>query len=134
MNGRIILEVNGKEVILWFNNYSKVEIGKSLLLSVNGFDPRPEEEKLIKAIDEMAKDNYLKLIKVLINAGVIGYAYGTDSTPALKSKDIAEFIATAESAEIYNIWRCFLQAYGFDLLFDEEAEGKLTEDEKKKQT
>jgi len=132
MNGRIIVTIAGKEVKLWFNNYSKIEIANALLPKDKGMNPRPEEVQLIEAINKMSHENYMLLLRVVVNAGIKGQAYGTETEVQIKSNVVAGFIASATNEEIYSIWFTFLQAYGFDLLLDNDESETVSAEEKKK--
>ena len=133
MHGKTIIQIEDQAVSLWFNNYSKVEIGRELLPKrEKGYPSRPEEALIVEAIDKWAQENYLNLLKVIINAGIKGMAYATNQPLQVTPDKVALYLAEAESSEVYDIWLTFLQAYGFDLLLDDEKEfPKLSEDEKK---
>jgi hypothetical protein len=134
MNGKIIIQIEGKDIRLWFNNYTKIEIANKLLPMVSGMPPRPEEELLIEAINKIAKENYMLLLKIIVNAGVKGQAYATDKPLQIAPEKVSVYIAEAANDDIYTIWVTFLQAFGFDLLLNDKEADKSEDHEKKKKT
>lgn len=132
MNGKIIIQIEGKDIRLWFNNYTKIEIANKLLPMVKGMPPRPEEELLIEAINKVAQENYMLLLKIIVNAGVKGQAYATDKPLQITPEKVSVYIAEASNDDIYTIWVTFLQAFGFDLLLNDKDADKSEDHEKKK--
>ena len=134
MHGRIEVVLEGQKVQLWFNNYSKVELGKQILEGEGKFTPKPDELLIVKKVNEMAQENYLLLLRAILYAGIIGYAYGTDTAPRYDRKKISEIIAEIDSTTVYAIWTTFLQAYGFDTFLDKGEEENDDEEGEKKKT
>ena len=125
MNGRIQLKIGDKTIQLWFNNFSKIELGKSLLTTVNGYPAKPNEIEFLKAIQKKATENHLVLLRDVVFAGVIGHAYGTDNLIQYTKPQIAEIIATAKEDDLYEVWTTFMDAMGMNL------DGIITEAKKK---
>lgn len=125
MNGRIQLKIGDETIQLWFNNFSKVELGKSLLTTVNGYPAKPNEIEFLQAIQKKATENHLVLLRDVVFAGVIGHAYGTDNLIQYTKPQIAEIIATANQDDLYEVWTTFMDAMGMNL------DGIITEAKKK---
>ena len=125
MNGRIQLKIGDKTIQLWFNNFSKIELGKSLLTTVNGYPAKPNEIEFLQAIQKKATENHLVLLRDVVFAGVIGHAYGTDNLIQYTKLQIAEIIATAKEDDLYEVWTTFMDAMGMNL------DGIITEAKKK---
>ncbi len=115
MNGRITVKLMELEVPLWFNNYSKVELAKALLPPRKGYSAKPEEVQLLNAVKERAAENHVVLMLDLVDAGHLGYVYGTNSKVRLHREVLAKKLAEASQEELYGVWLAFLEAYGFNL-------------------
>lgn len=115
MNGKTQIKLGGKQMSLWFNNFAKVELGKMLLPSKNGFPAKPEELQLLDAISKMSKENHLILLSKIIYAGLIGDIYAKDKDPGFERSDITMMVAEADQDELYNCWVVFLDAMGMNL-------------------
>lgn len=122
MHGKSVVQLGGKPVQLWFNNFSKVEMAKWITpkLPVDTKEETKEPKKgdevlLIEAIDSLARENHLLLLKNIIYCGIVGQAYGTDKAIPMTREQIAEQVATADFEQLYDVWYDFMDAMGFNL-------------------
>ena len=125
MHGKIEFTLKGEKLPLWFNNFSKIELGKSLLPSVDGYPSKPEEGKLIKIIQKRVAENHLFLLCDIVHAGLIGHAYATNTGIRYSRAEVGGLIAEADEGELYGVWQTFLEAMGMNL-------DKIVSDSKKK--
>lgn len=132
MHGRLRIKLNGLDVALWFNNFSRLEIAKNMLPPKDGFKAKPQEIELIEAIEKMANENHLLLMREIIWSGVIGHAYGTDTTNEFTRLKISELIAESDQGALTEIWLVFLESIGMNL-DKKEGEEEKKEDSKKKE-
>lgn len=116
MTGILDINLGGKIHRLRFNNFSRMEIAKRL---VKG-DGLPHPESFIKAVDEMASDNHLLLMKIIIYAGICGESYIKSDKPALTIEEIGEIVATEDAETLFKAWRAFLDAEGINLPVEEK--------------
>ena len=119
------MTLKGEPLSLWFNNFSKIELGKTILPAKGGYPGKPEEVALLKVIQERAATNHLLLLTDVVHAGLVGHAYGTDSAVKFTRKELAGLVAEANEDELYNVWQTFLEAMGLNL-------DKIVEKAKKK--
>lgn len=131
MNGRFSFEHEGKSIPVWFNNYSRLELAKQILPELKGFPAKPEELPILKAIDQLSKENHLNLIRIILWTGLYGQAYGTFKALEYSMEEVAEIIACASEKTLYDLWIAFLQSMGVSL---DEVRKAIADIEKKKGT
>lgn len=115
MHGKILITLKGVNIHLWFNNFSKEEIAKIILPKDGNFPAKPEEFPLLNAIERLATENYLYLMRDITWSGILGQAFATDTPTKFKKSDIAELIATSSDDELNKVWTCFLSAMGVNV-------------------
>lgn len=115
MHGKLSIKITGKDIPLWFNNYSKIELGKAIIKSKNGYPAKPEESVIIQAIDELANSNHILLMKEVIWSGILGHAYAVDETPLITRKELSADLAIMSNDQLYQIWVAFLESMGMNL-------------------
>ena len=133
MHGKKIVKIGDKDVLLWFNNYSKAELAKLILPEDNGFPAKPEEFPLLEAFNRMVKENYLDLMRDIVWTGILGACFVKNTIPEVTKTDVSEYLAVCSNLQIQDIFRDCLDAMGVnvDHLKDtyteptEEDEGEL---------
>lgn len=123
MNGIVEVEIFGKKRALVFNNYARVEIAKHV-----DTDPL----NILDAVQEMNERNHLLLLKVLVYAAHCGDCYRRQNVTDLSMEDIGEWLAEASEADLYDVFKAFLDAEGFNLPPDDLKKKKATRKPKKK--
>ncbi|AGO48503.1 hypothetical protein Phi18:2_gp54 [Cellulophaga phage phi18:2] len=135
MTGKIDIKIGEKMVHLWFNNYSKAELAKIILPKDKGNPAKPEEFPLLRALNRLAEENYLDLMRDIIWVGILGSSFANDEPNKIEKKEVSNHIATAPESVLYSCWLCFLDAMGVNI---DHLEDKITtssnddEDESKK--
>lgn len=117
MNGIHEIELNGKKERVRFNQYAKSELCKVLMPEGRVFLSQSE---LLGIIMARQKDNPTLLLKHIVYAGIVGDSLIENDTPRLTKKQVGEFIGSASDDDLFQIWRCFLDAQGFNLSREEE--------------
>src|SRR5690554_5529189 len=103
MTGIIEIEVLGQKRSLRFNNFAKVEISKAISLDAT---------KILDHIQEMAKENHLLLLKLIVWAGHCGDCYRRQDTTDLSKEDIGDWVATASDEVLHGVFSAFLESEG----------------------
>lgn len=122
MHKIVEVEIKGKKRALIFNNYARVEIARVL-----NMDPL----HILDSIEELSNRNYLLLLKTLVYAGHCGDCYRRQDTTDLTREDIGEWIGDAHDDILFEVYRAFLDAEGFNLPKDDKK--KVTKATKKPQ-
>lgn len=123
MNGIVEVEIFGKKRALVFNNYARVEIAKHV-----DVDPL----NILDAVQELNERNHLLLLKVLVYAAHCGDCYRRQNVTDLSMEDIGEWLAEASETDLYNVFKAFLDAEGFNLPPDDLKKKPATRKPKKK--
>ncbi len=136
MHGKKIVKIGDKDVLLWFNNYSKAELAKLILPEDNGFPAKPEEFPLLEAFNRMVKDNYLDLMRDIVWTGILGACFVKNTIPEVKKTDVSEYLAFCSNLQIQDIFRDCLDAMGVNVdhlkdIYTESAEEDEDEPKKK---
>src|SRR5690625_4966067 len=120
MNGKLRIELDGKEIKLWFNRFSEFEMK-------NFF----KGENLLKAIEDKVKENEMAFIADLIWIGVVGQREATLEDTQMSRKDIRMAIAEASLDDLARVSNVFFKAMGQDL---EQPKKKAEKKPTKKQS
>jgi len=133
MSTRLRINIGGKEIPVWFNNFSKVEIAKNLLKSNGNFPAKPQEIELILAIEKMSNESHLLLMREILWAGIIGHCNGNDEINEFSRKGISILIAEALNDDLISVWMAFLESIGMNLdkVGNDETEASNIGDKKK---
>lgn len=87
---------------LWFNNYAVAELQKTFGV---------EQDQVIAKVSEMISQNYLLLIRTLVEVGIKGHAMAKDEViPDISN--LSELIAEADMAELLQVWEVFFEHIG----------------------
>lgn len=121
MNGIHEIELNGKKERVRFNQYAKAELCKTFMPTGRVFLSQAE---LLEVIFQREKENSALLLKELVYAGIVGDSLVTGNASRLTIEEVGEYIGEASDNDLFNIWRCFLDAQGFNLS-KEEAEAEV---------
>ena len=133
MNGILEITLNGKKERLHFNNYAKDELRRFFIPEDKTYIT---EGELMKAIITKWKENEHALLKMLVYAGILGDSLaGKYFNSRLSAEYIGEYIGTAPAEDLIQVWKEFLDAQGFNLSQEgeaEEVEEESEEEQKKK--
>lgn len=113
MNGKIRIELGGKEVKLWFNRYTEFEMK-------NFF----KGEDLMKAIEKRVAENELSFMADLIWIGVVGHREATLEDTQISRKEIRGALAEVSLDDLGAISKCFFEAMGAGLEKPKKKAGK----------
>lgn len=116
MNGIHEIELNGKKERIRFNQYAKAELCKTFMPEGRVYLSQSE---LLQVIFQKEKENSALLLRDLVYAGIVGDSLITGSVPRLSMEQVGEYIGDASDDDLFNIWRCFLDAQGFNLSKEE---------------
>ena len=87
------IHLGDKVYQLWFNNYAVAELQKTFGV---------EQEDIIAKVSELISQNYLLLIRNLVDAGIKGHHMAKDEiVPDLSN--LSELIAEADMAELLQV-------------------------------
>lgn len=115
MESKVVIKFPEKDVLVWFNNYARIEIAKVIGEASGKAFEAISHADILATVGKMAADNHLALMRHIIWAGVLGVAYAKDELPAISRSELFEAIAVADQDEIYSAWRVFLAAMGMNL-------------------
>jgi len=130
MDGVFEVFLGGETRHLKFNNFAHVEIAKQLFGNQNKLAVSPMD--VLDKMEEIAQENTMLLMKILVYAGCVGKEYEEGFTAATKQQDVGKWIAEADQESLIGIWDCFLEAMGVGSLRDLEIEMATGEEAEKK--
>jgi len=111
MNGKVQIQLGGQTRWLWFNNYSREELGK-----VYGTDPLVAG----KLFAEQLQANAIRAFSFLVWAGLMGHEYGNMQDPTYTKQEVAGWVATCEVDELMKVWDVWLDHSGMRELISSE--------------
>lgn len=125
MESKVVIKFPDKEVLVWFNNYARIEIAKVIGEASGKAFEAISHADILATVGKMAADNHLALMRHIIWAGVLGVAYAKDELPAISRGELFEAIAIADQDEVYSAWKVFLSAMGMNLTAPESEKKKI---------
>lgn len=121
MHGKIKIELGGQQVDLYFNNYSKAEIG-----NLFGLDPL---EAGIKIAEEI-KTNHMRACAKLIYSALIGYYSAKDMDCPYTREQVMEWAAEMKDSDILLVWECWKESIEIPKILPEQSNGSASKKKK----
>lgn len=129
VDGVIDIELGGAKRTLRFNNFAHVEIAKALFQN-GSMTATPNE--LLNRLHEIANDNIMLLMKILVYGGIAGNDYLTGFKVSVTQQEVGEMLSKCDDSELIGVWEVFLEAMGMTLPKQEGEEVEEGLEEKKK--
>ncbi|SKA29759.1 hypothetical protein SAMN04488128_103169 [Chitinophaga eiseniae] len=123
MHGKIKITLGGQVVDLYFNNYSKAELG-----NLFGLDPI---EAGIKIAEEI-KANHMRACAKLIYSALIGYYSAKDMDCPYSRQQVIEWAAELSDADVVQVWECWKRSIEIPHILPPDANGDSKSAGKKK--
>lgn len=113
MNGKLRINLNGKEIRLWFNKFSQLKAME--FFGVKSKDTAKASKQLNKAMDERLKESQLLLVCDLIWLGVFGQATAYNEDYQMDEAEIRLGVADIDLEDIEKVSKSFIESMTRDI-------------------
>lgn len=114
MHGKIKITLGGQVVDLYFNNYSKAELGNMF-----GVDPLEASMKIAEEI----KANHMRACAKLIYSALIGYYAAKDMDCPYSRQQVAEWAADMSGEDTLKVWETWKESIDIPQILPEQSNG-----------